>query len=119
MTVFASPHAGFTALSWEPPEGWERLEVKSHPGRDRLNFISMAHLRDDVCFRVDVLNLGMWRLKIQAKMDRANSAIVHTCGRLITRPGNGFHHYWGMFYFDKRRGGEIAVPPETAVLLRA
>lgn len=119
MTVFQSPSAGFTSLSWEPPQNWEKLTVKSRPGAHRLHTIFSLSLRDKAYYRVQLDETGSYvDLRVQCLLNRADGKIYHACGMINTRPGTGWHPYWAMFFFDKRVGGKLVVRSETAKFLR-
>ena len=118
MTAFQSPSAGFTSLSWEPPEGWELLEIRRRPGVHRLFTVAALTAQDKSYYTVEVKRSGWVNLRVQGLLERANGGIYHACGMINTRPGTGWHPYWAMLYFDERSGGGLAVKSDTVALLR-
>lgn len=119
MTVFQSPAAGFTSLSWQPPEGWELLEVKKRPGVHRLFTVAALTRRDNAFYRVQLESVNeLVDLRVQALLDRADGKVFHACGMVNARPGSGWHPYWAVLFFDDRTGGKIAVRSDTVEFLQ-
>lgn len=130
-THYDSPQLGFTALGWQPPEGWPEIEVTSRPGIGRLRAVAALEKTDTTYYVVGVnngrhprLNLTISGLLLRGPHDN----IMHVCGLIKPTRENPFisgtQPYWGQFRFDNFENRQIrglphkiCVPAETFGLI--